>query len=73
MAILEYEPKAFGAPGIPPRWTRSAKDIDACWSTRTRCGDRPSIGTPTDAKRSLSATSSIEARAFSIACESFGT
>lgn len=27
MAILEYEPKAFGGPGITPRWTRSAKDI----------------------------------------------
>src|SRR5271166_2343686 len=27
MAILEHEPKAFGAPGIPPRWTRSAKDV----------------------------------------------
>jgi glucoamylase len=27
MAILENEPKAYGAPGIPPRWTRSAKDV----------------------------------------------
>ena len=27
MAILEDYPKATGAPGIPPRWTRSAKDI----------------------------------------------
>ncbi|HXN85832.1 MAG TPA: glycoside hydrolase family 15 protein [Candidatus Binataceae bacterium] len=27
MAILENSPKATGAPGIPPRWTRSAKDI----------------------------------------------
>src|SRR5271163_492653 len=27
MAILENQPKAYGAPGIPPRWTRSAKDI----------------------------------------------
>ncbi len=27
MATIEESPKAFGAPGIPPRWTRSAKDI----------------------------------------------
>ena len=27
MAILEDSPKATGAPGIAPRWTRSAKDI----------------------------------------------
>ncbi len=27
MAIIEDSPRAFGGPGIPPRWTRSAKDI----------------------------------------------
>ncbi len=27
MATIEDSPKAFGAPGIPPRWTRSAKDV----------------------------------------------
>ncbi len=27
MAILQDQPRATGAPGIPPRWTRSAKDV----------------------------------------------
>ena len=37
MAILENQPKAFGAPGIPPRWTRSAKDIvGTAYSTSSR-------------------------------------
>jgi glucoamylase len=27
MAILQDRPRATGAPGIPPRWTRSAKDV----------------------------------------------
>jgi glucoamylase len=27
MAIIEDSPAAFGAPGIAPRWTRSAKDV----------------------------------------------
>ncbi len=37
MAIIEDSPKAFGAPGIPPRWTRSAKDIvGTAYSTSSR-------------------------------------
>jgi len=37
MAILQYEPKAFGGPGIEPRWTRSAKDIvGTAYSTPSR-------------------------------------
>jgi len=27
MAIIEDSPRAFGAPGIPPRWTHSAKEV----------------------------------------------
>ncbi len=27
MATIENSPKAFGAPGTPPRWTRSMKDV----------------------------------------------
>ncbi|HEY6394213.1 MAG TPA: glycoside hydrolase family 15 protein, partial [Candidatus Binataceae bacterium] len=27
MATIEDSPRAFGAPGIPPRWTLSAKDV----------------------------------------------
>ncbi|MFZ0659290.1 MAG: glycoside hydrolase family 15 protein [Candidatus Binataceae bacterium] len=27
MAILQDQPRATGAPGIPPRWTRSAKEV----------------------------------------------
>jgi glucoamylase len=37
MAIIEDSPKAFGAPGIAPRWTRSAKDIvGTAYSTPSR-------------------------------------
>ena len=37
MATLEDSPKAFGGPGIPPRWTRSAKDIvGTAYSTPSR-------------------------------------
>ena len=45
MAILENEPKAFGAPGIPPRWTRSAKDIvGTAYSTSSRIWYTASAG-----------------------------
>ena len=45
MAILEYEPKAYGAPGIPPRWTRSAKDIvGTAYSTSSRIWFTASAG-----------------------------
>ncbi|MGZ6187085.1 MAG: glycoside hydrolase family 15 protein, partial [Candidatus Binataceae bacterium] len=27
MAIIENEPRAWGGPGIEPRWTYSAKDV----------------------------------------------
>ena len=37
MATIEDSPKAFGSPGIPPRWTRSAKDIvGTAYSTSSR-------------------------------------
>jgi glucoamylase len=37
MAIIDEFPKAYGAPGIPPRWTRSAKDIvGTAYSTSSR-------------------------------------
>jgi glucoamylase len=45
MAILENQPKAFGAPGIPPRWTRSAKDIvGTAYSTSSRIWYTASAG-----------------------------
>src|ERR1700731_4594364 len=45
MAILEDQPKAFGAPGIPPRWTRSAKDIVAtAYATPSRIWYTASAG-----------------------------
>ena len=34
MATIEQTPKAFGAPGIPPRWTRGAKEaVGTAYST----------------------------------------
>ena len=37
MAILEKQPRATGAPGIAPRWTRSAKDVvGTAYSTSSR-------------------------------------
>jgi glucoamylase len=37
MATLEYSPAAFGAPGIEPRWTHSAKDVvGTAYSTSSR-------------------------------------
>jgi len=37
MAMLEDSPKATGGPGIPPRWTHSAKDvIGTAYSTPSR-------------------------------------
>ncbi len=37
MATIEDSPKAFGAPGIQPRWTRSAKDVvGTAYSTASR-------------------------------------
>ena len=45
MAILENQPKASGAPGIPPRWTRSAKDIvGTAYSTPSRIWYTASAG-----------------------------
>src|SRR5579871_5901493 len=45
MAILEYDPKAYGWPGIPPRWTRSAKDIvGTAYSTSSRIWYTASAG-----------------------------
>ncbi len=45
MAILEYEPKAWGAPGSPPRWTRSAKDIvGTAYATSSRIWYTASAG-----------------------------
>jgi glucoamylase len=45
MAILEYEPKAFGGPGITPRWTRSAKDIiGTAYNTSSRVWYTTSAG-----------------------------
>src|SRR5580698_2930124 len=45
MAILEYDPKAYGQPGIPPRWTRSAKDIvGTAYSTSSRIWYTASAG-----------------------------
>jgi glucoamylase len=45
MAILETEPKADGAPGIPPRWTRSAKDIvGTAYATASRIWFTASAG-----------------------------
>jgi glucoamylase len=45
MAILENQPKAYGAPGIPPRWTRSAKDIvGTAYSTSSRIWYTASAG-----------------------------
>src|SRR5208282_2214145 len=37
MATIEDSPKAFGAPGIQPRWTRSAKDaVGTAYSASSR-------------------------------------
>src|SRR5271154_5941925 len=37
MAIIEDSPRAFGAPGIPPRWTHSAKQVvGTAYSTPSR-------------------------------------
>lgn len=37
MATIDLSPKAFGGPGIPPRWTRSAKDVvGTAYSTSSR-------------------------------------
>ena len=37
MATIELEPKAIGAPGIEPRWTRSAKEaVGTAYSTSSR-------------------------------------
>jgi len=45
MAILEYQPKASGAPGIAPKWTRSAKDIvGTAYSTSSRIWYTASAG-----------------------------
>jgi glucoamylase len=45
MAILEYQPKASGAPGIEPKWTRSAKDIvGTAYSTSSRIWYTASAG-----------------------------
>jgi glucoamylase len=45
MAILEHQPKAYGAPGIEPRWTRSAKDIvGTAYSTSSRIWYTASAG-----------------------------
>jgi glucoamylase len=45
MAILENEPKASGGPGIPPRWTRSAKDVvGTAYSTSSRIWYTASAG-----------------------------
>jgi glucoamylase len=45
MAILENDPRAFGGPGIPPRWTRSAKDIvGTAYSTSSRIWYTASAG-----------------------------
>jgi glucoamylase len=45
MAILKHDPKAFGAPGTAPRWTRSAKDIvGTAYSTSSRIWYTASAG-----------------------------
>ncbi|HLI82199.1 MAG TPA: glycoside hydrolase family 15 protein, partial [Candidatus Binataceae bacterium] len=45
MAILEYQPKAIGGPGSPPRWTRSAKDIvGTAYATASRIWYTASAG-----------------------------
>ncbi len=45
MATLEYDPKAYGGPGIPPRWTRSAKDIvGTAYATSSRIWYTASAG-----------------------------
>src|SRR5579872_4362176 len=45
MAILQYQPKAYGGPGIAPRWTRSAKDIvGTAYSTSSRIWYTASAG-----------------------------
>jgi len=37
LATIEHSPKAFGAPGIAPRWTRSAKEaIGTAYSSSSR-------------------------------------
>jgi glucoamylase len=37
MATIEETPKAFGAPGIAPRWTRGAKEaVGTAYSTSSR-------------------------------------
>ena len=45
MAVLKKEPKAFGAPGIEPRWTRSAKDVvGTAYATASRIWYTASAG-----------------------------